>query len=97
MEITLIVASLVFAICAEDVILISNAVGGTHFHEFIDKGIFFENARQGVHIIVSIDGKPDLPHWLRVEQRVRSKSLFIIYVCRKFTLFWNIRIWLWLC
>ena len=77
MEITLIIASLIFFICVEEVILISNAVRGTHFHEFIDKEIFFENPRRGVHIMVSIDGRPDLPHWLRLEQRVRNKSLFI--------------------
>ena len=89
MEITLVIANLIFAICVEDVILVSNAVRGMHFHEFIDKGIFFENVRQRVHIVVSIDGKPDLPHWLRLEQRVRSKSLFIYYISRKSALFRN--------
>ena len=89
MEITLIIASLIFLICVEEVILISNAVRGTHFHEFIDKEIFFENPRRGVHIIVSIDGRPDLPHWLRLEQRVRNKSLFI-YCNQLQTVFWFI-------
>ena len=89
MEITLIIASLIFFICVEEVILISNAVRGTHFHEFIDKEIFFENPRRGVHIIVSIDGRPDLPHWLRLEQRVRNKSLFICYNQLQ-TVFWFI-------
>ena len=87
MEITLIIASLVFVSFVEEVISISNAVRGTHFHQFIDKGNFFENARQGVHLTASIHGKPDLPHWLRVDQRVRSKSLVIYYMCRKFSYF----------